>query len=37
VLWRRTKLGLFLGEEAQARLRAWFARNDEPEQMAAAR
>jgi glycerol-3-phosphate dehydrogenase len=37
VLWRRTKLGLFLGEEAQARLRAWFARNDEPERMAAAR
>ncbi len=27
VLWRRTKLGLFLDDEAKERLRAWFARN----------
>jgi len=37
VLWRRTKLGLFLDEDAEARLRAWFARNEQPERMAAAR
>ena len=34
VLWRRTKLGLFLDDAAQARLRAWFARNEAPELMA---
>jgi len=37
VLWRRTKLGLFLDDEAQARLRAWFARNEEPAPMAVGR
>jgi len=37
VLWRRTKLGLFLDDAAQARLRAWFGRDDQPEQVAAAR
>jgi glycerol-3-phosphate dehydrogenase len=37
VLWRRTKLGLFVDDEAEARLRAWFARDQQPERMAAAR
>jgi glycerol-3-phosphate dehydrogenase len=37
VLWRRTKLGLFVDDEAEARLRAWFARNEEPERMAVGR
>ena len=37
VLWRRTKLGLFLDEDAEARLRAWFTRNEEPERVAASR
>jgi glycerol-3-phosphate dehydrogenase len=27
ILWRRTKLGLHLGEEAELRLRAWLVRN----------
>ncbi len=37
VLWRRTKLGLFLDDEAEARLRAWFARKEEAERMVVGR
>ncbi len=34
MLWRRSKLGLHIGDETSARLRAWLGRNSDPEQAA---
>ena len=34
MLWRRSKLGLHIGDETAARLRAWLGRNSDPEQAA---
>jgi glycerol-3-phosphate dehydrogenase len=34
ILWRRSKLGLHVGDETAARLRAWLGRNSDPEQAA---